>query len=112
MLAPNPQLPHHRPIPNSGGSFPESILMDAPICKICGEKHWSRLCNPVTKGVTSNAPVTKIVTPRQADLEADNKRLVGEVARLTEEVRALKQELAGKAPMSAAERQRKRRAKT
>lgn len=96
--------------------------MDPPICRICGNKHWSRLCDGVTKNVTS--AVTKPVTPepsvtttvtplRQADLETDNRKLIAEVERLTAEIAMLKRELASarKPPMSDAERQRKRRAK-
>lgn len=63
--------------------------MEAPKCRTCGERHWSRICDdvtipvtrPVTKPVTSSPPVTTSVTPRQADLETDNKRLLSEVAR-------------------------------
>jgi hypothetical protein len=32
--------------------------MDAPTCKLCGERHWSRLCEPVTRTVTVTARVT------------------------------------------------------
>lgn len=37
--------------------------MDPPVCRTCGNKHWSRLCDGVTKRVTSGPAVTKPVTP-------------------------------------------------
>ena len=89
--------------------------MEAPKCRTCGERHWSRLCFPVTKSVTVTPsvtpPVTTIVTPRQADLETENKRLRAEVERLLEEVRRLKQEIAQGRLLTAAERQRNSRAR-
>jgi hypothetical protein len=54
--------------------------MDAPTCKICGEKHWSRLCNPVTKGVTRTVTRTADVTPAVTCAECE--RLRDEVAKL------------------------------
>lgn len=42
--------------------------MEAPKCRTCGERHWSRICDeprnaPVTKGVTVTPNVTPDVTP-------------------------------------------------
>jgi uncharacterized protein YlxW (UPF0749 family) len=90
--------------------------MDAPICRVCGKKHWSRVCDgddAVTKRVTQADPVTKIVTTRQADLEIGNRRLVAENERLTTEVASLKRQLAEAhtPPKTGAERMRAHRAK-
>ena len=45
------------PVPVTAPHFRERA-MEAPRCRSCGEKHWSRLC--VTPAVT----VTKPVTPK------------------------------------------------
>jgi len=47
--------------------------MEPPVCKICGKRHWSRLCEPVTRTVTEPGPVTRIVTgcPNCKLLEAE-----------------------------------------
>lgn len=78
--------------------------MDAPVCRICGEKHWSRVCGapPVTKTVTFKPDVTRAVT-RCTECEA-----------LRAEVKMLKAELAKArpAPLTPADRMRKMRAKT
>src|SRR5882672_3430250 len=66
-------------------------LMDAPKCRTCGERHWSRLCEPVvtqpvTKPVTPSVTVTKPVTavavpcPQCAQYEAEIKRLKNQAA--------------------------------
>jgi len=87
--------------------------MEAPVCKLCGKRHWSRLCyepsRNVTSRVTRNAnnvtepvtPVTTIVTPQVADLEQEVGHWKQEAARLEAEVKHLKQQLS---PMTAAER--------
>jgi len=108
--------------------------MDAPTCRTCGKKHWSRVCDgdddvtkrvtPVTKNVTPRDIVTATVTPiKQADLEIENRTLRIEVERLTTEVMYLKKRFAdehqktvpvaerNRIAMTPAERQRKRRAK-
>jgi hypothetical protein len=88
--------------------------MDAPTCKICGEKHWSRLCNPVTKGRNAVTPVTpernvpKLVAPSQLKaLEVENEALRAEVVTLK---KLLSDANGGKeAVQSAKERMRKMR---
>lgn len=95
--------------------------MKAPVCRTCGKVHWSRLCytdrvernaerySPETESVTVTPPETHVVTPRQADLEVANRVQMIRIAELEQEVRQLKQQLAGKAPMTSAERVRKHR---
>jgi hypothetical protein len=83
--------------------------MEAPICRTCGQRHWSRLCyeprnEPVTPRVTVTADVTLV-----RDLER-------EIVALHKEVAMLKRQLASanaepKVVMSAAERMKKMRAK-
>jgi hypothetical protein len=90
--------------------------MEAPICKICGERHWSRLCYaprnaPVTKAVTAPERATpKLVAPSQlAAALTENEALRAEVV-------MLKQKLSeanggARAAASASERMKKMRAK-
>ena len=63
-------IPHSRDLPENP--------MDAPVCRTCGKKHWSRLCagsvtDPVTQAVTPE-PVTSQgpgnATPRIMEIEA------------------------------------------
>lgn len=111
--------PHFRPLPKLHPVFSESMLMDAPKCRICGERHWSRVCDDsVTKRVTSSVSVTPIVTKMARESDAEFTRLTGlifdgqkEIERLRDEVARLKRELAEahgskKAAMSGAERVR------
>lgn len=92
---------------------PKGDQMDAPLCKICGNRHWERMC-PVTKAVT--APVTKAVTKAVDVTPAvtcpECAKLRREVVRLT----ALLVEAADLKPrkplaMTGAERVKKLRAK-
>jgi hypothetical protein len=94
--------------------------MDAPVCRTCGKKHWSRVCSggddvtpPSPKPVTPRVTVTETVTPRLvapsrlAALEVENEALRAEIV-------MLKRKLAeahggGKAAMTGAERVRKLR---
>lgn len=88
--------------------------MDAPTCRICGEKHWSRVCDgddAVTKRVTPSRPVTVPVTP---DDPAWKPSAQAQIDALVAEVAMLKRELAeargGKPrPLTAAERMKKMR---
>ena len=89
--------------------------MDPPVCRTCGKKHWNRLCSDVTEPVTVTKPVTepvtKPVTPKliaPSELRAAH----AQIAALRAEIAMLEQKLASqtKLPMSAAERQRRRRA--
>jgi hypothetical protein len=97
--------------------------MDAPVCRTCGKKHWSRVCDDVTK------PVTKNVTPRdtvsvtpQKEIEALraeldyvrvlNEGLGKEVDRLTTEVARLKKMLADEHQKTVPVRERNRIALT
>jgi hypothetical protein len=120
-------VPHSRDPPDV---FREDH-MDAPVCRTCGQKHWSRLCEgfgadkpvtkavtePVTKPVTVTNPVTEVIDWKQAatKLTSDCLTLTAEVMRLTAEVAHLKRQLSeangGKVPMTSAERVRKHRAK-
>jgi hypothetical protein len=93
--------------------------MDAPVCRTCGKKHWSRICQgddvtspvtppspkPVTKPVTSDVP-RSVAPSKLAALEVENEALRAEVA-------MLKAELAKARPVTttSAERMRKLRAK-
>jgi hypothetical protein len=64
--------------------------MEAPVCRICGKKHWSRVCDG-NEDVTKRVTVTASVTPlREADLEAALKQALAEVERLTNEIERLK----------------------
>jgi hypothetical protein len=81
--------------------------MDAPVCRTCGQKHWSRVCDvtpAVTKPVTPPVTVTKPVTQTINDLIIENAALSAEVA-------MLKRKLASRVAMTSAERVRKHRAK-
>jgi hypothetical protein len=90
--------------------------MDAPICRSCGKKHWSRLCDDVTSHVTPNVtkgvtgyvtsvmPVTRPVTPDDPWIECE--RLQQQVVLLTTEIAMLKQRLAEKVPTTSAQRMR------
>jgi regulator of replication initiation timing len=86
--------------------------MDAPVCRTCGQKHWTRLCPgddvtpDVTKPVTKLVTVTKHVTQTIVDLVAENEALRAEVAMLKRKLAE-----ANKVPMTSAERVRKHRAK-
>jgi hypothetical protein len=72
--------------------------MDAPTCKICGQKHWSRLCNPVTKGEARNATVADVTLQRNATPKlvapSELRAAKVEVEALRAEVVQLKRELA------------------
>ena len=78
--------------------------MDAPKCRICGERHWSRLC-AVTRNVTPVVTKPVTVTPAVTDPRDQ------EIARLRAEVEMLKRMLDTVAPMTGAERMRKLREK-
>jgi hypothetical protein len=92
--------------------------MKPPLCKVCGEAHWSRLCHTdrverdasgnhtVTAGVTVTAPVTpKLIAPSQlAAAQAEIEALQAEVVKLK---RALAE--VGHKVMTGAERARKHR---
>jgi hypothetical protein len=99
----------------------EAFPMDAPLCRTCGQRHWSRLC-AVTKPVTGAVPVTPAVTeakPTWTSVRA----AVDEIETLRARVRAcdtevvmLKRELAeargGKSkPLTSRERVARHRAK-
>jgi hypothetical protein len=88
--------------------------MEAPVCRICGKKHWARVCadvTSVTPGVTS--PVTPIVTVPRSVAPSKLAAAEKEIERLTGEVAYLKMLLAGKPgatpPMTGAERVRRLR---
>jgi hypothetical protein len=89
--------------------------MDAPKCRICGERHWSRLCvtPDVTRDVTRDVTVTKPVTCQQCErLRAEIVDLTSSLAqsqRLVAELRKLLKEAVPKLAMSGAERVRNHR---
>jgi len=59
--------------------------MEPPFCKVCGKRHWSRMCEPVTADVTQPGPVTMPVTPNPVSrlmLERENEALRLEVVKL------------------------------
>ena len=60
--------------------------MEAPKCRICGERHWARLCEvtlPEPRNVTETHVTEKRnVTPRILEIEA----LTAEVVRLKREL--------------------------
>jgi hypothetical protein len=68
--------------------------MDAPVCRTCGKKHWSRLCQgddvtlPEPRSVTPK-PVSSVTMPTAVAVT-----LKAECARLTAEVIILKRKLA------------------
>jgi hypothetical protein len=96
--------------------------MDAPVCRTCGKKHWSRLCagevtdpvtqtvtGQVTKPVTVTPPVTRdvprsVAPSKLAALEVENEALRAEVV-------MLKRKLAdvNKVPTTSTERMKKLR---
>lgn len=79
--------------------------MEAPKCRTCGERHWSRVCS-VTKNVTL---VTKNVTKTDPE---DVGALHAEIARLRAELASLRRVLEiqkVKTAMTGAERMRKLR---
>lgn len=84
--------------------------MDPPICRACGKRHWSRVCNDAALHATKPfvPDVPRLVAPSKlAALVAENEALTAEVA-------MLKKKLAGRPPkseraMTATERSRKRR---
>jgi hypothetical protein len=88
--------------------------MDAPICRSCGKKHWSRLCNAdVAKPATVDVAATPVVAMKVYEgltvTPEDVAAIVREVALLSAEVATLKRELAGKVAMTSTERSRKLR---
>jgi hypothetical protein len=92
--------------------------MDAPVCRTCGTRHWSRLCNDVaTKPVARNEDVAlqsvnekPVSNFLMSDLERENELLRLEVARLRAELSATPQTVKP-VPMTATERSRKLRAR-
>jgi len=101
--------------------FTERVaMMDAPICRICGKKHWSRVCDDdVTKRVTPvttsrdtvTPPVTEVCDPpgttqqtprtvapsKLTAAQATIDHFVAEIARLTDDVAVKARLLTGQA---------------
>jgi hypothetical protein len=92
--------------------------MEAPKCRVCGERHWSRVCNDgdqpmkgVTKPVTVTPAVMHEVTKTVTWCKTCGENAVL-IEALEDEVAMLKRQLAAytKAAMTPAERMKKMRA--
>lgn len=97
--------------------------MEPPLCRTCGKKHWSRVCEEtstvtVTKPVS--ATVTPNVTPKLSAIETPRMVAPSKLAALETENEALRAEVAmlkgrladvNKLPMTGAERVRRHREK-
>jgi hypothetical protein len=71
--------------------------MDPPVCRICGKKHWSRVCGQEDVRGQEEAPVQgQEPRPRTPKLVAPSelKAAQGEIEALRAEVVELKRELA------------------